>query len=535
MLGNNFNGGIILNIDVNTATDPFLKHVVENNSLVTKEDLYPFIDQYLETQVNTLSINTFAQLSFAPSKVWTDIYTKYEQEYFNGEKVDNKEYYKWWYLTYKQHGIDPYEVFFKRSREVGIKVWNSFRLNDCHFPGQINYFKGDFYLKAIKNGWTIGADYGHHRDAFNFAVPEVRDITLKYYEEQLDNYDVDGIEIDAMREPVTIDYFNLEPKKVLNIMNDFFRDVKKLITKAEEKYGHKIEFAIRLPRNSSDCKILGFDVDTLTKENIIDHIIVSPRYNTCDNDMPISYWKELYPTVKVSPAIIELNITYTDENGFVKYSSDKETANGLASAYVSQGADQIYLFDYYILPKGVKDIYGGWRDNYQEYVLNDALRTIGKGETIFNSNRRHVVTYQDFTPTKKGVFKHNILYPNVLPEGFNVYKPFPMEILSGNEKEISVPVGYVPNGKKANIIVGLTKGNIKDIEIIVNDEIANGFTPCKTTSIDFNTGKPFDKGYCPPNANLFKAEISAKSLNKYQVKFKAKREVTIEYLEIEIN
>ncbi len=401
MSAKNFNGGIILNIDVNTATDPFLKHVVENNKVVKKEDLYPFIDQYLDTQVNTLSINTFAQLSFAPSKVWTDIYTKYEQEYFNDEKVDNKEYFEWFYSVYKRHGIDPYEVFFKRAREVGIKVWNSVRLNDCHFPGQINFFKGDFYLKAIKNGWTLGKDYGHHRDAFNYAIPEVREITLQYYEELLNNYDVDGFEIDAMREPLTIDYFNLPQDKVLNIMNNFMRDVKKLISKAEEKYGHKIDFIVRLPRDPHQCKTFGFDVETWAKENIVNHFVVSPRYNASDNDMPIELWKKLFPNVKISAGFVELTATYVGENGFIKYSTDFGTANGLSAAYTSQGVDQMYAFDFYILPEGVKDTYGGWRDNTQKYVCNDALRNCGKGETIFNNIRRHVVTHQDIAPTKK--------------------------------------------------------------------------------------------------------------------------------------
>ncbi len=132
------------------------------------------------------------------------------------------------------------------------------------------------------------------------------------------------------------------------------------------------------------------------------------------------------------------------------------------------------------------------------------------------------------------MFKHIIYYDNELPEGFDCYKPLPLKLNNLEEKEILVPVGYVPDGKKASIIIGLTEGGISNVEITVNGKIAKDFAIAKPHSIDFTTGKPIDKGYCPPNTNLFKAEINAISLMKYNVKFKANTSVTISYIEIEI-
>ena len=64
----NWNGGIILNIDINSVTTPFLNEAAEKETFEEKS-LWPFVDQYADTQIKTLVFNVFCQYSATPSKI----------------------------------------------------------------------------------------------------------------------------------------------------------------------------------------------------------------------------------------------------------------------------------------------------------------------------------------------------------------------------------------------------------------------------------------------------------------------------------
>ena len=78
-----------INIDCNSVVDPFLHHVTENDN-ITKDMLYPFVDQYIGTCVTDLIFNNYCQSSITKSEVCEDFETKYNKEYENGIKVDYK-------------------------------------------------------------------------------------------------------------------------------------------------------------------------------------------------------------------------------------------------------------------------------------------------------------------------------------------------------------------------------------------------------------------------------------------------------------
>ena len=71
--------GIMINIDCCTSINPFI-NALANRGAVTEEDLYPMVDPYADTQVTDLFINTFAQYTNTPSKVFSDAIAKYLQK-----------------------------------------------------------------------------------------------------------------------------------------------------------------------------------------------------------------------------------------------------------------------------------------------------------------------------------------------------------------------------------------------------------------------------------------------------------------------
>ena len=98
-----------------------------------------------------------------------------------------------------QQGVDYPARVAARCRQRGISPWISLRMNDVHNNDVLDHpFHGRFWVQNpsfFRQGAT-----GYFANALDYAHPEVRDLYRRLIEESL-TYDVDGIELDFMREP----------------------------------------------------------------------------------------------------------------------------------------------------------------------------------------------------------------------------------------------------------------------------------------------------------------------------------------------
>jgi len=514
-----FDGGIIFNIDFDSVTFPFLDSAMKEEDF-TKETLYPFVDQYAGTQVKALAINTFCQCSATPTKVWDDVLKVRSRKTENGIAVDYSNELTELARCYEEFHIDPYKVWFERTREQGMEAWMSIRMNDCHCPREITcVFRSEFFYEAKKNGWMVGILPGHglhYHHCYDYAVPQVRQKMLDYIQEQLEMYDVDAVELDFTREIICFKYTSC-PDKV-EIMNDFIRNVRKIAIAAGEKHGHKIKVVVRLFRDIDQCLAYGFDAETWDKEGLVDHITATSRWWSCDNDMPIDIWKKRCPHIEIG-AGVEPNFrppnNKTDISYRPKYYAGitPDIANGMAAAYISQGADIIYIYNQFINP------YVSAEDPWNKRT-HTMIRRIGNGETIFNSRRRHVVTFQE---------------QEIVPAGFEAYHPLPMSLSRDETKELSLPIGYVPDGKSARLIIGLSYGTEKNLEIQLNGKRCDTLTECDAeTLVSLEANTPGSR-MIGEDTTLYMVKIPAESLLRYNLTFTARYDdVEIEYVEVDI-
>ncbi|MBE6542407.1 MAG: hypothetical protein E7672_08170 [Ruminococcaceae bacterium] len=523
-----YSGGVIVNIDPNTVTWPFLERAVEEENF-SEETLYPFVDQYADSNVKVLIFNNYCTASSTPSKVFTDEIEVYNRKYENGVEVDFKDAIKGLYKCIVERGIEPYGVWINRTRERGMEAWLSLRMNDNH--GFIDDAAGrtDFYYEAEANGWLVGHNpngslgsglneidfsdpcggYSSHR-LYNYAVPDVRQKFLDYIEEQLDMYNVDGIELDFMRNPICFDYTNC-PEKT-DIMNDFIRSVRKLADKAGEKNGHYIKVAARMPRDIARARTYGFDTETWSEEKLVDYIIPSPNYFSCDSDMDIAQWAERCPNIKFSIGFESL--THSRRGKFRMTSED--VINGMMAGYLAQGADSVYLYNYYIDPYKHIGIPEHEIDAYTKRNLL-LLKRFDTEDDIYSHRRRHLITYED-----------NYTY------GFERYQPLPAEISVGESKSFSLPIGYIPEGKKAEIVVGLAEGTPDYVTVSVNGKICVGLKPCATGKIESLMSATPGLLYCNKEAVLYTGSIEAESLDRYEIVIKSSENVVVDYIEFVI-
>ncbi|NLB16278.1 MAG: hypothetical protein GX827_05640 [Clostridiales bacterium] len=479
------------NIDINSVVTPFLNRVSEEEN-VGEELLYPFVEIYKDTLITDVLLNIFCQYSAAKSEIWSDYADKYEQENENGAEVDYKDLYKGIYKLNSEYSIDPYEVWLRRLRQIGLSGWLTIRMNDCHEPDeQASFLRSDFFYEAREKGWVIGDKYGYFRYCFDYSVPEVRKKMLDYIKEQLWRYDPDGLELDFQREITCFDIENCTDR--VEIMTDFVRAVREMTEERGKQLGHKIRLGVRLMPDIAQNLIYGFDIVNWAKDGLVDLVCFTPRWETSDSDMPSEEWKAKIKGVELAAGIEILCCLTSDET----YCTPA-VARGYAVRYLSRGADSMYLFNYFINPDSVSA------------AMDEVNKTAGSLETAMKLPYRHVVTFQD-----------------IAPRGHSRRKPLPINLKSGQSAALDIDIGKSRENASAELIIGFTAGSPESVAVSVNGAAA------AFEKTEYSSAEPERIiKYGPEGTVYYKSPV--KPADRYRVEFKAGGEAEITYAEIGI-
>ena len=490
---------IYVNIDINSVTTPYLNKMSEEEN-ITEETLYSYMDQYTNMGVTDILIDIFCQYSATDSDIWTTYADKYLQKTENGIEVDYKDLYRGLYTFNKIYGIDPHVVWFRRCRELGINPWITIRMNDCHCPeDEACFLRSDFFYEARDKGLMVGDRYGYFRYCFDYAHKEVRRKMLDYIEEQINRYDVYGIELDFQREIVCFDYLNTPD--CYKIMNDFMRDANKIIKNAEKIHGHEIKICARLQRDIEQNLIYGFDAKTWDEEKLVDIIVVTPRWETSDSDMPISEWVK---TMKNTTVVAGIETLVSQPHRIAHMSAAHVRA--MMAKYLQQGSEGTYLFNYFILP---------WE---KEGRSHETFRTCTDIETIMSLPMRHALTFQD-----------------IAPEGYERWKILPKTI-ENDSFEFEISTGKLPENKNTALILGFETGSPDNCQIELNGNILRDFTETNPLSPpEINSVQP-DEGFWNDTPTAYFRTFTGKTdtTERHKIKITAKGTVKIIAAEIDV-
>ena len=440
------------------------------------ESLKTYVTQYADSGVTDVLFNIFCQSSDVPSDVMTfrgDLYGQTEQR---GNPVDCSAYLGLNRFYNEQHK-DIFAVWFTQCREAGIRPWITLRMNDCHDPGEdASLLRGELFYTAEENGWTIGEEYGYYRHCLNYAVPEVRQLMLDYIREQLLRYDVFGLELDFMREIYCFDYKNADTGEIVDIMNGFMRDTSAIVKDAEAKWGHDVRLAVRLMRDIDQCFSYGFDPASWCEEGLIDAVCVTPRFSSNDSAMPVADWKARCPGIEIWAGVETL--VNTQERGCC---ASAEVVRGYGAQYLTAGADGLYLFNY---------MSGGMVGSREREVYD----TCGSLDSIAALPRRHVVTWQD-----------------TCPEGWEPYYPLPLKIKEGKTAELAVETGYIPDGAKVTVYLGLDRELLDPSALTVS--IGDTKLSCEGKSEVYGRseadGSDVAQGYCREDCFIYRFTLDS--------------------------
>ncbi len=466
-----------------------------------EEKLSLFIDEHISDDISDYIFDVLCQNSSTPSDYIQFKGDKYNETTQDGMSVDwtsTADVYMANKLT-NEYGIDPYELWIDRVKNHhGKRVWLSFRMNDCHTgEEETSWMRDDFFYTAKQNGWMVGDKYGYWATCFDYSVPEVREYFKDYIEEQLLTYDVDGVEWDFTREMICFDYMN-DPDCYL-IMNDFMRELKDIVVKAEKKWGHSININVRVLRDIAQNKTYGFDVETWAKEGLITSVSACPRFVIIDCDIPISEWNEM---LKGTGVELYAGLDVYNWNQTI---NDASAIAGYTRKYLEEGADRIYTFNmFYSFNSG-----GNAYDSGFDYTAMH--KAAASYENAISQNNRFVLTYQD-----------------VYPAGAVQYKPLPFAV-NGNGS-IGLETGSYSKNTRAIIYVACDSDKM---ELTVNGVKATKVSDTSGALVQINPSNIRDTMYTLyENTALYAYEVECDASDAVQnLEFSADGTTNISYIE----
>ena len=439
--------GLILNYD---CTDMFFYHTPDQiNGQVVDEQ----IDLFAQAGVTVLMCNTNAQRTNYNSAAFESFWSGYDphgpddQPFLFDMAPQSRANYRKMVesmLALNQQGVDYPARVIARCRHNKISPWISLRMNDIHNNDELQHPIHSSFWKNHHDCWRVSDRRIDYYDrALDYGHESVRNRYLGLIRETLQRYDIDGLELDFMREP-----FLFKPGHELagsKILNEWLAQVHEQVTQAGKKRGHAIRLGVRVPANPITGQNLGLDAVLWAQNGWIDLLVATPRWATMDTRMPLQEWKKLlapYP-VTLAGGLEIREQAYPDGPARI---TDPETAAGAAVSVLSSGADVVYLFNYF---STLANTIPAWSTEAYVKTLG-AMSSLAELDRL--PQRRHMVTFRD-----------------VFAPGEATDYPLPA---TGKRLSFRIQTGPKPAGRRTLAVLGVSSAGHEKIELRVNSEPA---------------------------------------------------------------
>ena len=262
-----------------------------------------------------------------------------------------------------QKGFDLVRVSGEYAREMGLRFFPSFRMNDDHFVFDPHEYPltGQFWDKH--QDLIIGLDrspilsqkmYGN---LFDFSHKEVRDHRLAVIREVVDRYgDIsEGIELDFNRTQIFFPRGMAAERG--HLITEMVAEVRRYLDEAGKKHGREMYLVVRVPPTMKNCHWAGMQVEKWIEQRLID-VVCPSQLMTLAHDMPLDEFVKLAKPVgcKVYPYLYPRTSYHWDfvaEPTAASYAAKSKRevtptlVRGAAQNYYHLGADGFGLFNFH--------------------------------------------------------------------------------------------------------------------------------------------------------------------------------------------
>jgi len=262
-------------------------------------------------------------------------------------------------------GCDYLKRVMERCAQRGIASGVTVRIDDRHWrgPSEVGqhtvderlarfYCDEDIYLPESE--WNRhGAHY-----AYDYECPKVREHYLSLIRELVERYDLDVLDLDFMRHPPFFDRTDLA--KHCETMTNFVREINKICAASEKG----ICICARVPATPANCRGLGLDVGTWAGEGLVSGIALGMK-NCTGWEAPVDAFRPLVgPNVSLYAGAERqagrTALAYLPaQEGQSKQAAtpwSRETLRGFAAGQLANGADGIYLFNFFCGNRPIIDV-----------------------------------------------------------------------------------------------------------------------------------------------------------------------------------
>jgi len=392
-----------------------------------------------------------------------------------GDTATSKEYF-----THNQtqdfidQGTDSLKMVADFCRENDIEIFYQLRMNDLHdaWYGPFTAM-GSFYFNQLKEenlDWLLDdvnqVPVNGRWTGVNYAVPNIREYAFLFCEEVCQNYDIDGIVLNFIREPVFFKSYadgNDANSAEIQMMTDLITDIRKMADKEGLKRGKPILIAAYTPDSTVYAKKIGLDIETWMAEDLIDIWVPSGYFRMNDPQVDINlahqYGVKVYPSLEN-----DCQVTLFDTEAKAVRDNVDKTNYALAQNWFHCGADGIYVFNYFIY-------YGIPQNTYPR------LKYLGDPNTLAGLDKRYTTSmcgYNDIEKTAwcktggKALYNYDFVTPDrQLDVNSTVNKT--MDILIGEDVAATDP----------NVLLRLrlnaALGDINDLALEFNGNMLAGY------------------------------------------------------------
>lgn len=290
------------------------------------------------------------------------------------------------FLNQKTDGLRMSNEF---ARKHGLESIWTLRMNDIHDAWTPEFFSDWKRADPTRIMSTLdeSKNFNDRRRLWSlvdFEHPDVEPRLVAIIEEVLQNYDVDGVELDFLRAPI---YFRSgfagQPATdaQTGILTKLVRRIRQLVLKQSEERKRPLLLAARVPSTRTLCRKIGIDISSWLEERLLDTMALGGGYITFD--LPVKELIELGKKhgVPVYPCLSQSGLMQRPPRG-TSTKQAPEAWFGAASRLWADGADGIYTFNLFPGPGSEAD---------REYATK-VLTTIGSPEKLKSSTIQYAMS-----------------------------------------------------------------------------------------------------------------------------------------------
>lgn len=319
----------------------------------------------------------------------------------------------------KAEGKDPWGMVLARAKEKGLDFFASVRMNDTHYKdGVFHPWVDQFYYDNLHNrvSQSGAMDGSRNLTEFDYRKSAVREHCLAMIRGVVENYDVDGVELDMTRNCRFFPGENRE--ECAPVMTEFVRQVREVLDAAAAKRtpgspgspgtpgtpgkggkprspAQRIELAVTIPCSLYRARLEGLDVPAWVRLGYIDLLCLSTPFEV-DTERDVADTVLKVPGVAVY-AGCDRNFQYPGRP------FPKEAYRAMACNYLRQGATGTYIYNvmHWTMrlenPTEAMQVHGGGSLEVHDASL---MSEVGELKTLEGLDKLYLVSHGPATPDK---------------------------------------------------------------------------------------------------------------------------------------